>query len=142
MFEIALKILVCLIIVAILGFFIGYFVGRNRCNGKTNKKKKIGKMDKPIPLAVARNNTKDNLSKIKGIGIQIERSLNKIGVYHYDQIASWNKQNIAWVDHNISFPGRVERDQWIEQAALLAKGEETYFSKRVDAGDVKSSHKS
>ena len=39
----------------------------------------------------------------------------------------------------MSFPGRIEREDWINQAKTLAEGGETEFSKRVDAGEVESS---
>jgi len=39
----------------------------------------------------------------------------------------------------MSFPGRIEREDWIAQAKTLATGGETEFSKRVDSGDVPSS---
>ncbi len=39
----------------------------------------------------------------------------------------------------MSFPGRIEREDWIAQAKELATGGETEFSKRVDAGQVASS---
>jgi predicted flap endonuclease-1-like 5' DNA nuclease len=44
---------------------------------------------------------------------------------------------VAWVDQNLEgFKGRVSRDDWVEQAKLLAAGGETEFSKKVDKGDV------
>jgi NADH-quinone oxidoreductase subunit E len=39
---------------------------------------------------------------------------------------------VAWVDQNLEgFKGRVSRDNWVPQAAALAAGEETEFSKRA-----------
>ncbi len=96
---------------------------------------------RPETLDKARGGKKDNLKRIKGIGPKIEGILNKLGIYHFDQIASWDKKTIAWVDDYLSFKGRVEREEWISQAKLLAKGEETNFSKRVDKGSVASSKK-
>ena len=99
--------------------------------------------DKPVGLLDApRNGEKDNLTRIKGIGVKIEELLNGIGVYHFDQIAVWNEKEAHWIDHQVSFPGRALRDDWIGQAKLLAEGKETEFSKRVDAGEVSSSHTS
>ncbi len=95
----------------------------------------------PELLSGPREGQKDNLTRIKGIGLKIEEILNNQGIYHFDQIANWNEENIKWVDKNIAFPGRVEREQWVEQAKLLAEGKETEFSKRVDAGEVASSKK-
>ena len=63
--------------------------------------------------------------------------LNGMGYYHFDQIASWKKKEVAWVDENLEgFKGRVSRDEWVKQAKILAKGGETEFSKRVDKGGV------
>jgi len=73
---------------------------------------------------------KDDLKKISGIGPKIEEKLNAIGIFHYQQIADFTASNIQWVDNNLSFKGRIIRDDWVGQAKLLAKGEETEFSKR------------
>jgi len=72
----------------------------------------------------------------------IEETLNNQGIYHFDQIANWTEENIKWVDANVAFPGRVKRENWVEQAKALAAGEETEFSKRVDAGEVSTSKQS
>jgi hypothetical protein len=62
---------------------------------------------------------------------------NRLGFYHFDQIAAWTADEVAWVDQNLEgFKGRVTRDNWVEQARLLASGGETEFSKKVDKGDV------
>jgi len=95
--------------------------------------------EKPILLSGPRNGKKDNLTRIKGIGLKIEEALNEIGIYHFDQIAAWDEENIAWADSTLGFPGRAEREQWVSQAKALAEGEETEFSKRVDAGKVSTS---
>ena len=97
---------------------------------------------KPELLSEARDGKPDNLTLIKGIGAKIEEELNKVGIYHFDQIASWNTDNIEWADDTLGFPGRANREKWVSQAHTLASGEETEFSKRVDAGEVASSTKS
>jgi|GEM_PF-1770258 len=73
---------------------------------------------------------KDDLKKISGIGPKIEEKLNHLGIFHYQQIADFTDDNIKWVDENLSFKGRAMRDDWVGQAKVLAKGEETEFSKR------------
>ncbi len=92
-------------------------------------------------LDAPRNGQKDNLTKIKGIGIKIDEALNGIGIYHFDQIAAWTEENMAWADKALAFPGRARRDDWAGQAKLLAEGKETEFSKRVEKGEVASSKK-
>ncbi len=81
----------------------------------------------------------DDLKRIKGIGPKNEEALNELGIFTFKQIAGWTPANVDWVEGSLSFPGRIEREAWIEQARALARGEETEFSKRVDAGDVPSS---
>ena len=39
----------------------------------------------------------------------------------------------------LSFGGRIERENWVEQARTLADGGETDFAKRVRAGRVRTS---
>ena len=92
-------------------------------------------------LSAPRGGKKDNLSRIKGIGVKIDQALNGIGIYHFDQIAAWTEDNMAWADKALAFPGRAKRDDWVGQAKLLAEGKETEFSQRVDKGEVASSKK-
>lgn len=62
---------------------------------------------------------------------------NRLGFYHFDQIAAWTADEVAWVDQNLEgFKGRVSRDNWVEQSKTLASGGETEFSARVKKGDV------
>lgn len=62
----------------------------------------------------------DDLKKIKGIGAKSESALHALGVYNFDQIAAWTPSNIAWLENRIAIKGRIIREQWVQQAALLA----------------------
>ena len=62
----------------------------------------------------------DDLKRVKGIGPVIEKTLHGLGIYHFQQIADFNSENIAWVDKHISFPGRIDREEWVAQAKKLA----------------------
>jgi NADH-quinone oxidoreductase subunit E len=78
---------------------------------------------KPVFLTAARNGGPDDLKLIYGVGPKLEELLHQMGVYHFDQIAAWNLNNLAWVDQNLgTFKGRALRDEWIEQAKKLATG--------------------
>ncbi len=91
----------------------------------------------PEVLDAPRDGKADNLKEIKGIGPKLEKACNSIGVYHFDQIANWSDDEVAWVNANlVGFKGRVTRDNWVEQAKILAAGGETEFSQRVDSGKV------
>lgn len=92
---------------------------------------------KPEMLTAARGGKADNLKEIKGVGPKLEALLNRMGVFHFDQIAGWRAPEVAWVDENLEgFKGRVTRDTWVAQAKILAAGGDTEFSKRVDKGEV------
>jgi len=77
---------------------------------------------KPALLTEARGGKADDLKQIKGIGPKLEKELNGAGVFHFDQIASWTKEEVYWADnHLVSFKGRVSRDNWVGQAKEFAK---------------------
>jgi NADH-quinone oxidoreductase subunit E len=73
------------------------------------------------PKAIAKPEQPDDLKLISGIGPKLEQVLNGLGVWTYGQIASWAREEIAWVDDYLSFKGRIGRDDWIGQAAKLAR---------------------
>lgn len=81
----------------------------------------------------------DDLKRIRGIGVLIEKRLNALGVASYDQIANWTADDIDRISEQLDFKGRVERENWVEQARILASGGHTEFSRRVDKGDVETS---
>jgi len=86
----------------------------------------------PKGLAAARESGTDDLKLIKGVGPKLEKLLNSMGYFHFDQIGGWGAADVAWVDENLKgFKGRVSRDNWVDQAASLAKGEATDFAKRA-----------
>ncbi len=64
----------------------------------------------------APNGEPDDLSKISGVGPKLVEKLNGFGIFHFSQIAEWTPENVAWIDENLQFKGRIERDDWIEQA--------------------------
>ena len=97
----------------------------------------VGEGKRPEALTAARDGGADNLKEIKGIGPKLEKLCNSLGFYHFDQIAGWSAEEVAWVDDNLEgFKGRVTRDNWVEQAKVLAAGGETEFSQRVEDGKV------
>lgn len=66
----------------------------------------------------------DELTRLKGVGPKVAALLNGLGVTRYDQIAGWTDADVARVDSQLgAFKGRIVRDQWIEQARLLAAGD-------------------
>jgi NADH-quinone oxidoreductase subunit E len=65
----------------------------------------------------------DDLKLIWGVGPALEKLLNKIGIWHFDQIANWSAKELNWVDEKLEgFKGRAKRDEWVKQSKKLAKG--------------------
>ena len=64
----------------------------------------------------------DDLKRISGIGGVLEEKLNTLGVTTFAQIAAWTPEDIARMDEQLNFKGRIEREDWIAQAAKLAGG--------------------
>jgi predicted flap endonuclease-1-like 5' DNA nuclease len=88
---------------------------------------------------VKRGAAPDDLKRIRGIGVLIEKRLGSLGVSSYEQIANWTAQDIERVSQSLDFKGRIERENWVEQARILASGGTTEFSRRVDRGEVETS---
>ena len=61
----------------------------------------------------------DDLKLISGVGPVLEESLNSIGVYRFEQIATWTERNVEEFDELLSFKGRIVREEWIKQAIAL-----------------------
>ena len=94
---------------------------------------------RPFGLARPRGGKADDLKRIRGVGPQNEGRLHALGIWHFDQIARWTHDNVLWVGSFLAFPGRIDREEWLSQAAVLASGKDTEFSKRADAGLVATS---
>lgn len=96
-----------------------------------------GEGTKPKTMKAPRKAGADDLKLIKGVGPKLEALLHSMGFYHFDQIAKWSSEEVTWVDQNLEgFKGRVTRDDWVAQAAILADGGETEFSNRAKKGEV------
>lgn len=74
----------------------------------------------------------DDLKRIRGIGVLIEKKLKSLGVTSYQQIANWTRADIDRISDYLDFRGRIERENWVEQARILLAGGETHFSRRFD----------
>ncbi len=71
-----------------------------------------------------------NLRRLIGIGPANERLLHGLGVTTYAQIAAWTAADVKRIEETLNFDGRIERERWIEQAKLLAAGDEEEFARR------------
>jgi predicted flap endonuclease-1-like 5' DNA nuclease len=62
---------------------------------------------------------KDDLKVIRGIGPVLERTLNDADIQTWEQLAALNADEITLIEQSIDFPGRMTREQWVEQATEL-----------------------
>lgn len=71
-------------------------------------------------IGEAKEEEKDDLKMISGIGPYIEEQLHTLEIYTYEQISKFTKKDIEAVTEAIEFfPGRIERDEWVAQAKEL-----------------------
>jgi predicted flap endonuclease-1-like 5' DNA nuclease len=76
---------------------------------------------RPPVLASARNGAPDDLTLIEGVSPLQQTTLYSLGVFHFDQIAGWTDEQVAWIDQYLRLQGRIEEEEWVEQAAELAR---------------------
>lgn len=73
------------------------------------------------PIFTAPEGEKDDLKKISGVGPVFEKNLNALGITTYEQVANFSPADIEKLEDAIGAHGRVEREEWLKQAAELAK---------------------
>ena len=67
----------------------------------------------------------DDLTRIWGIGAVNQDLLNQYGIYYFDQIADWNDHNVEQFNEILSFKGRIEREEWVQQAKNIVDGRQS-----------------
>lgn len=76
----------------------------------------------------------DNLELIKGLGPKVNNLLKGLGVTSFAQVANWTAADVADIDAQLgAFAGRITRDNWIDQAQLLAAGDIAGFEQKYGA---------
>jgi predicted flap endonuclease-1-like 5' DNA nuclease len=75
-------------------------------------------VDGALPAA-ADSGRADDLTRIKGIGKVIEKKLHDLGITSLHQLAELQPGEVQRINAAIDFPGRVEREHWIEQARSM-----------------------
>lgn len=76
---------------------------------------------KPPVLGSARNGAPDDFTLIEGVSLQQQSTLYSLGVFHFDQIAAWTPDHVAWVDNYLRLRGRIADQEWLEQADELVR---------------------
>lgn len=83
--------------------------------GKSAKKAPRRLFDAPVGPA-------DDLKLIAGVGPVLEQTLNAIGITTYRQVAALTPEQIDAVEVEAGFKGRIARNNWLQQAEVLARG--------------------
>lgn len=134
MLQISLLIIPNLLIALLIGFIMGYIIGNispNKTKFSDSKFNKIKNEAKPITILNIKENDIDNLKKIKGIDINLELKLNKLGIFKFNQISNWSEENCNWIEIFLNKPNLVKKYSWPKQAKLLAEGNETFYSQKI-----------
>ena len=72
------------------------------------------------PTGERGNTLRDDLQQIRGVGPAIEKTLNELGIYRYQQISNMSEYDIDRVARRLKgFHSRIYREDWIGQAREL-----------------------
>ena len=83
--------------------------------------KTSGESRPPAWVMVQPYGPRDDLQRLRGVDPLLERSLNRLGIYHFHQIARFESSDVEWLmDHIDGVPERTVRDSWIADASKLA----------------------
>lgn len=73
-----------------------------------------------VPVPTGAQTPVDDLKRVSGIGPTFERTLNEMGIYRFEQLAQLNEQDLERIAAKLeTFPYRIVRDRWVEQAREL-----------------------
>lgn len=107
---------------------------------KAAPKPKAVAKPKAAPKASPKVAIPDDLGLLKGVGPKLTTLLQSLGVTKFEQVANWSAADITEIDAKLgNFAGRVGRDNWVDQAKLLASGDIAGFEKKYGAlgGEIK-----
>ena len=93
----------------------------SRAKSPAVKKNKLASSSKSPGKRLTKGSSKDDLTRIVGIGKVYQGKLNKIGVRSYEQIAAWTKKDAQGVEEQLGLGDRIINEKWIKQAKALLK---------------------
>ena len=83
--------------------------------------KTSGESRPPAWLMVQPYGPRDDLQRLQGVDPLLERALNRLGIYHFHQIARFEPSDVEWlVEHIEGVPEQTIRDSWIADATRLS----------------------
>ncbi|MCJ8327300.1 MAG: hypothetical protein MJK08_09400 [Campylobacterales bacterium] len=119
-----INILVFMTISSAIAFYLGYMFGTTKAYTKKVKLNPIFKNQcniyhKPLIMSLPKRAGKDNLTEVKGINEALENELNKLGIFHFEQISKWTNKNLEWVEVFLGIEKQISDEKWISQASSL-----------------------
>ena len=128
------------IIGAVVGFAVAWYFQSQKCSAQlAERDQQIARLKtdlsaaqaapreitppepRPLPPPPETKSEPDKLTRINGIGPVIHKKLNGLGIETFAQIAAFTQADIDRVNEQLSFKGRIERENWVEQAKKLAR---------------------
>jgi large subunit ribosomal protein L21 len=92
-------------------------------NGEKPKKSAAkAKSSEAAPKKTKAAGFNDDVSLIGGVGPVLEKKLAALGVTSLKQIAEWSAADIERIDEELAFKGRIDREEWVQQAKDLIAG--------------------
>lgn len=88
----------------------------------------------PAAAPTPTSSAADDLQLLKGVGPKMVGLLNGLGVTSFQQIANWTDADVAAIDPQLgAFQGRITRDNIVDQAGYLARGDKAGFEAKYGA---------
>ncbi len=84
-----------------------------------------------LPRSPSARGPSDDLTRIRGIDNAVQAQLNELGIRHFDDFRSLNAADLKTLNERLGLAGRIEQENWLGQAHVLATGGETYYSRRL-----------
>lgn len=78
-----------------------------------------GDASEAFELLAAPRGAPDDLTKLTGVGPELEKKLNDAGIFHYWQFAAMKPEEVAKVDSELKLNGRIDRDGWVVLARAM-----------------------
>lgn len=98
-------------------------LARNGLDPAQSETRAQASFGKPLGLPKPREGGRDDLKRINGLGPLDESTLNNLGIFHYDQIETWDEREVLWLENHAFARGRIGREDWQAQARdLTARG--------------------
>lgn len=81
----------------------------------------------------------NELRQLKGVGPKLVTRLGELGITRFEHLATLDEDGIAALDAQLgAFAGRIRRDNWVEQAGFLARGDVAAFEDKYGKLDGES----